>query len=175
MMHKNNSLLTSSLIATPLGTMIAVADDNGLYLLEFTDSKNIDYKLKLLKNKINPIIKQGSNSIIDLITRELHLYFAGTLKNFTTPLHFTGSQFQLHAWKFLTTVPYGKTCTYLQEAITMGDKKACRAVGHANSKNNLAIIVPCHRVIATSGKLCGYAGGLNRKEWLIKHEQRNML
>lgn len=171
--QKSPITLTSSLIETPLGTMIAIADENGLYLLDFTDRKKFDYKIEQLKAKVSPIIQEGRNAILDLIAHELNLYFAGTLQKFTTPLHLVGSPFQQNAWNFLITVPYGQTSTYAQEAITIGNQKACRAVAHANSKNNLAIIIPCHRIIASSGKLCGYAGGIDRKAWLIKHEQQN--
>ena len=171
---KHSITLTSSFIATPLGSMIAIADEKGLYFLDFTDRKKFDHKIEQLKAKVSSIIQEGRNPIIDLITQELNSYFAGTLQKFSTPLHLVGSPFQQNAWNFLTTVPYGHTSTYAQEAITIGNQKACRAVAHANSKNNLAIIIPCHRIIASSGKLCGYAGGIDRKAWLIKHEQQNL-
>jgi AraC family transcriptional regulator of adaptative response/methylated-DNA-[protein]-cysteine methyltransferase len=175
MIHEKSSpkTLISSHITTPLGTMIAVADENALYLLEFIDRKHFDRKMKQFITKINAHIVPGTNAVLKLITEELAAYFAGNLKSFTTPLCALGSPFQQTAWNFLQTVPYGQTRTYAQEAIMIGNKKASRAVAHANSNNTLAIIIPCHRIIASSGKLCGYAGGLDRKQWLINHEQQN--
>ena len=171
---KYKTSLLSSRIQTPLGDMIAIANQDGLYLLDFTDRKHLDHNIQSIL-KTNGIIQQGNNPILDLITEELKAYFAGNLKNFTTPIHFLGSEFQRNAWNFLTMVSYGMTRSYLQQAIGLGNEKACRAVAHANSKNILAIIVPCHRIIASNGKLCGYAGGVERKKWLICHEEQNQI
>lgn len=167
--------LLSSRIQTPLGDMIAIADKDGLYILDFTDRKHFERNIQRLIIKTNGIIEQGNNSILGLIVQELTAYFAGNLKNFTTPIHLSGSDFQRNAWDFLVTVSYGMTRTYLQQAAGIGNERACRAVAHANSKNTLAIIVPCHRIIASSGKLCGYAGGIERKKWLIRHEEQNQI
>jgi len=166
--------LTSCTIETPLGTMIAIADEHALYLLDFIDRKNAERQLGLILTKTNAIIVPGSNAVLDSITQELTDYFAGKLTSFTTPIQFTGSPFQHGAWNMLTTVPYGQTRTYLQEAVILGNKNACRAVARANSTNNLAIIVPCHRIIGSNGKLTGYAGGVDRKEWLINHEKQHI-
>lgn len=168
--HKAN--LLSSRIQTPLGEMIAIADKDGLYLLDFIERKHFERNIQRLIVKANATIQQGSNPILDLIAQELKAYFAGNLKNFTTPIHLLGSEFQRNAWRFLKTVSYGMTHTYLQQATALGNERACRAVAHANSKNTLAIIVPCHRIIASNGKLCGYAGGIDRKRWLLDHENQ---
>jgi AraC family transcriptional regulator of adaptative response/methylated-DNA-[protein]-cysteine methyltransferase len=172
--EKNNSYLTSSLIETTLGTMIAIADTQGLCFLDFIDRKQYDEKIALLMAEKNAPIVPGTNLIINLITQELNNYFAGTLHAFTTPIAPWGSHFQNKAWKALQEIPYGTTITYAKQAIMTGNEKATRAVAHANSNNTLSIIIPCHRVISSNGKLCGYAGGLNRKEWLIKHEKANL-
>lgn len=172
---KDKINLLSSRIQTPLGDMIAIADNDGLYILDFTDRKHFERNIERLIIKTNGIIKQGNNPILDLAFKELTAYFAGNLKKFTIPIHFSGSEFQRSAWGFLTAIPYGMTRTYLQQAIGVGNERACRAVAHANSKNTLAIIVPCHRIIASSGKLCGYAGGVERKKWLICHEEQNQI
>jgi AraC family transcriptional regulator of adaptative response/methylated-DNA-[protein]-cysteine methyltransferase len=174
MKHVKQITLTSSSIETPLGPMIAIADEHALHLLDFIDRKQGDHKIKQLIAYHNAIIVQGTNKILSLISSELGVYFAGTLKQFTTPITISGSEFQQKTWHTLTTIPYGQTCSYAQEAIAIGNKKAARAVALANSNNILAIIIPCHRVIGSSGKLCGYASGITRKQWLITHEQQNL-
>jgi len=163
-------LLNSCSIHTPLGTMIAIADENKLYLLDFIDSKYIQRHREQLHATIIP----GKNRILTLITTELNAYFAGNLKNFTTPVHFIGTDFQEKSWHALTTIAYGNTCSYAQEAIIVGNKNTHRAVANANSHNKLAIIVPCHRIIGVDGTLGGYASGIERKKWLLEHEKRNI-
>ena len=154
--------------------MIAIADDNNLHLLDFIDRKKYDSKIALFQAKKNAVITPGINSILTLISQELFAYFSGTLQHFTTPIYLSGSIFQNNAWQSLTTIPYGTTATYTQQALMVGNTKAYRAVAQANSNNTLAIIIPCHRVLGRNGKLCGYAGGIARKEWLINHEKKSV-
>ena len=174
MLTKKLLYLYSSYIETPLGQMIAIADENGLFMLAFTDQKNVDRKIEELKVRRGAEILSQTNPIIDSITKELKAYFDGTLQNFTTPYHLRGTSFQKNVWQILATIPYGKKYTYAEQAVSMGNKKAYRAVGSANGNNILAIILPCHRVIASNGKLAGYAAGLDRKQWLIDHEDRSI-
>lgn len=101
---------------------------------------------------------------------ELLEYFAGLRREFTVPLDLRGTQFELAAWAELLRVPYGATRTYGRQAAAMGRARAVRAVGRANGRNPVAIIVPCHRVIGAGGALTGYGGGLERKRWLLAHE-----
>lgn len=103
--------------------------------------------------------------------QELAEYFRGERMEFTVPYISTGTEFQGKVWSALTTVGYAETASYRDIAVKVGNDKAVRAVGNANSKNKLSIIVPCHRIIGSSGKLTGYAGTLSRKEWLLKHEK----
>lgn len=103
---------------------------------------------------------------------QLHEYFAGQRKQFQLPLQQSGTAFQQKVWDLLSQIPYGKTISYNDLAKQYGDVKAIRAVASANGKNNLAIIVPCHRVIGTNQSLTGYAGGLWRKKWLLEHEAK---
>ncbi|WP_139785560.1 methylated-DNA--[protein]-cysteine S-methyltransferase [Cytobacillus gottheilii] len=103
--------------------------------------------------------------------KQLDEYFKGERMDFSFPFAFAGTDFQKKVWNALTTIPYAKTGSYKQIAVAIGNEKAVRAVGMANSKNPISIAVPCHRIIGSSGKLTGYAGGLWRKEWLLKHEQ----
>ena len=110
-----------------------------------------------------PVIKQAVS--------ELQEYFEGRRREFTVPLHPQGTDFQLRVWQVLRTIPYGKTWSYKQVATAAGNPNASRAVGMANNRNPIAIIIPCHRVIGANGCLVGYAGGLDVKEKLLQIEQ----
>lgn len=105
---------------------------------------------------------------------QLKAYFEGRLVNFDLPLAGTGTSFQKTVWTALQTIPYGQTETYGQLAERIGNHKASRAVGLANGRNPIGIIVPCHRVIGANGSLTGYAGGIERKQWLLAHERAHM-
>jgi methylated-DNA-[protein]-cysteine S-methyltransferase len=103
---------------------------------------------------------------------QLIQYFNGERRQFDLPLHQPGTPFQQEVWNHLLTIPFGKTISYLDLAKMTGDSKATRAVANANGKNNIAIIIPCHRVIGSNRELTGYAGGLWRKKWLLEHEAK---
>ncbi len=105
-------------------------------------------------------------------TRQLREYFAGERRHFDLPLQMHGTDFQRRVWRELTQIPFGETWSYGQLAQRLDNPGACRAVGLANGKNPIAIIVPCHRVIGADGSLTGFGGGLPRKEWLLTHEGR---
>ncbi|MCD5968228.1 methylated-DNA--[protein]-cysteine S-methyltransferase [Riemerella anatipestifer] len=164
-------MLYSKNIDTPLGEMIAIADDNGIYLLEFTDKKYLDIELKKLCSTLNSNIREASNLHLETLEKELNLYFSQKLKEFSVPIQLLGTPFQKQVWQTLLKIPYGTTKSYLQQAIMMDSPKAVRAVANANSLNKIAIIVPCHRVIGSNGTLTGYAGGLWRKEKLLQLEK----
>ncbi|MEZ4621255.1 MAG: methylated-DNA--[protein]-cysteine S-methyltransferase [Caldilineaceae bacterium] len=117
-----------------------------------------------------PRHESTSTPILQQTVAELDAYFTGTLRNFTVPLHFTGTEFQRRVWQALLTVPYGEASSYQALANTLGNPKAVRAVGAANGQNPISIIAPCHRIIGSNGALIGYGGGLWRKEWLLRHE-----
>ena len=106
---------------------------------------------------------------------QLEEYFAGNRKQFDLPLAPKGTDFQKRVWKALTDIPYGEKRTYGEIAAAVGNPKAARAVGMANNKNPIGIIVPCHRVVGADGKLVGYAGGMEKKEWLLNLEQEKRL
>ena len=112
----------------------------------------------------------GENEFTRQAERELTEYFAGKRSHFEVPLHFPGTDFQVAVWQALQSIPFGTTYSYQQIAEQVGSPKAVRAVGAANGNNRIAIIIPCHRVIGKNGKLTGYGGGLERKEWLLRHE-----
>jgi methylated-DNA-[protein]-cysteine S-methyltransferase len=112
------------------------------------------------------------HKLLHACSRQLEEYFSGKRKQFTLPLNQDGTEFQTRVWELLTKIPYGKTISYNDLAKQYGDLKAIRAVASANGKNNIAIIVPCHRVIGSDHSLVGYAGGLWRKKWLLDHEAK---
>lgn len=151
-------------IKTPLGEMIAISDEDHLYLLAFIDQKGLLNKIK----KFSPIT--GITKPIDLIKNELKEYFLKNLLKFKTPYKILGTTFQKEAWQQLALIRYGETKSYAEQAKLMDKPKAFRAVANANSQNPLAIIIPCHRVILKNGGLSGYAGGVDKKAWLLRHE-----
>lgn len=168
-------LLKSSSLDTPLGPMLALADEHKLYLLEFADNCCLDKQIDAFAANINAVITPGITEPIISIEKELKAYFDGTLTVFKTSVHFSGSTFQQSVWKELQNTPYGQTRSYLSQATAIGNQKACRAVANANGANQIAIVIPCHRIINSSGKLGGYKAGLERKEWLLNHEKNHTL
>lgn len=152
-----------ALIKTPLGDMIAIADDNALVLLEFADRKTLARQMRpYLSNIID-----GENIPLSYIQQELALYFQGALKKFNTPIKFGGTPFQESVWKQLLAIPYGNTVSYSGLAQAIHKPTAFRAVAQAVGANRLAIIVPCHRIIQADKGLGGFAGGVHRKEKLL--------
>jgi AraC family transcriptional regulator of adaptative response/methylated-DNA-[protein]-cysteine methyltransferase len=166
-------MLKQSVIQTPQGPMIVLADEAGLYLLEFVGRKGLDPEIKRLHTRTKKTIIPGRTVITDLIERELQQYFVGTLQVFTTPIVFVGSPFQKLVWWELQRIPFGQTRSYKEMAIALCNPDAHRAVARANATNQFALVVPCHRVIATGGALGGYAAGIERKQWLLDHERQN--
>lgn len=167
-----NKVLKAAWLDTPLGPMLAIADDIQLYLLEFVDRRGLEHEVECLRQKTKSAIIPGHTSPIYSIEQELNSYFKGELKTFKTPLYLLGSLFQKRVWDELKQIPYGETRSYIGIANIIACPSACRAVAKANGSNQLAIIIPCHRVINLNGDLCGYAGGIARKKWLIEHEAR---
>lgn len=157
-------------IDTPLGSMLALASDRGLALLEFTDRRGLEREIERLRAREGAAIVPGDHPVLQRIHRELASYFAGKLRTFETPLDLKGTDFQKEVWQALLRIPIGETRSYAQQAQAIGRPEAVRAVARANGANQIAIVVPCHRVIGSNGELTGYAGGLPRKRWLIEHE-----
>lgn len=155
---------------SPHGTMLAVADEDALYMLEFTVRKNLDLQMRRLAKKTGRAILPGRTGITDQIKAELAAYFAGDLTGFETPVALLGTAFQTRTWEALRAIPCGQTRSYKDLADAVGNPKGFRAVANANANNRLAIIVPCHRVIASDGGLGGYAGGLDKKRALLDLE-----
>jgi AraC family transcriptional regulator of adaptative response/methylated-DNA-[protein]-cysteine methyltransferase len=151
--------------------MIAITSDTALYLLEFIDRPGLECEIELLGQKTKSVIISGRTDVINVLEKELQLYFSGELKEFKTPLFFLGSPFQHKVWQELQKIPYGQTRAYAELAEAVEKLSAFRAVAQANGKNKIALIVPCHRVINKNGNLGGYSGGINRKKWLIHLEK----
>jgi AraC family transcriptional regulator of adaptative response/methylated-DNA-[protein]-cysteine methyltransferase len=165
------SILKASWLDTKLGPMIAIASDSALYLLEFVDRRGLEREIERLRQKTKSAIIPGTTEPIRFIEKELASYFDGTLREFNTPLTLLGSPFQQQVWDELKKIPTGMTRTYLDIAKSVGRPTAFRAVAQANGANQLAIIIPCHRIINTNGEIGGYGGGVARKEWLINFEK----
>lgn len=175
---KNNFLAHESQVfysrqlETPLGAMIALSDDESLFLLEFADRRGLDGEIERFQGKNKATIVFRSSKVIDSIEAELKAYFDGTLSEFKTPLRPVGSPFQESVWAELVRIPYGETRSYAAQASAIGKASAFRAVANANGANPISLVIPCHRIINSNGKLGGYGGGLARKKWLLEHEQR---
>ena len=141
---------------SPIGTIEVKYSNKGIVSLYFVDNAEINYTIHTVNDSIN----------------QLEEYFSGERKAFDLDLDLHGTEFQKSVWKELLKIPFGETETYINVAIKLGNSRLLRAVGNANGKNPVSIIVPCHRVIGADGKLIGYGGGLWRKKWLLEHEQK---
>lgn len=166
------SKLYSMDIKTPVGIMRAVAYKDAICLLEFNDRPELENELTDLKKHFNAEVVEAENEPLLLLKSELKDYFAGKKHHFSVKTELIGTDFQKKVWESLTLIPFGETRTYKDQSVVLGDLKAIRAVASANGKNKLAIIIPCHRVIGSDGNLTGYAGGLERKRFLLNLERR---
>ena len=144
-------------IEVPIGVIKVTASHNALESIVFVDR----------------VKESSANKITNMVCQQLDEYFAGKRQEFDLPLDKQGTEFQESVWLALQEIPYAETCSYQQIAAKINRPKAMRAVGSANGKNPLAIVVPCHRVIASDGSLSGYEYGVDKKSWLLKHEQEN--
>ncbi len=145
-------------LSSPVGWLQITCRDNALISVIFKDEKGIE---------------NDSHPLLDKCIEQLDEYFSGSRREFELELDQPCTMFQSRVWALLQEIPYGKTISYNVLAKKYGDVKAIRACASANGKNNLAIIVPCHRVIGSDQSLVGYAGGLPRKKWLLAHEAKN--
>jgi AraC family transcriptional regulator of adaptative response/methylated-DNA-[protein]-cysteine methyltransferase len=166
-------LFHATWISSPLGPLLAVAGDKGVIMLDFIDKGGFDTAALRLKQKLrNCAIVAGEHKHLEMLKSQLGEYFAGTRREFTVPLDPHGTDFERSVWKYLCTIPFAETRTYGQQARSIGKPDSARAVGAANGRNDISILIPCHRVIGASGSLVGYGGGLQRKRWLLDHEKR---
>ncbi|MEO0997763.1 MAG: trifunctional transcriptional activator/DNA repair protein Ada/methylated-DNA--[protein]-cysteine S-methyltransferase [Pseudomonadota bacterium] len=167
---KAGSGLRADWIETPLGAMIAVAGPDALHLLEFFERPGLPNELKRLQAS-SGAIGVGRYPATEQIEAELGDYFNGIAVDFHTPTAQAGSEFARNVWRALRKIPLGETRSYGEIAAIVGRPAACRAVARANGANQIAIVVPCHRVIGADGSLTGYGGGRWRKQRLIEHER----
>jgi methylated-DNA-[protein]-cysteine S-methyltransferase len=147
-------------LPSPVGELTIGADDSGITAIAFPG------EIPAGDGAANP------NALIREAVRQLRAYFAGRLASFELPLNPAGTAFQKSVWQALLAVPHGATASYGEIATAIGKPRGARAVGLANGRNPIAIVVPCHRIIGRDGSLTGYGGGLDRKRWLLAHEQR---
>lgn len=142
---------------SPLGKIKIIGDVDAIKMVSFIDRE-----------------ERETEGVLPLTVRnckkQLKEYFEGKRKEFNVPLAPEGTDFQKEVWGTLMDIPFGITSTYAKQSVKLGDIKKIRAVGSANGKNPIAVIIPCHRVIGTDGSLTGYASGLDKKEWLLRHE-----
>lgn len=167
----SDALLRAEHISTPLGDMIAVCDKRALHMLEFADRKALPTEMQRLHKHAKGSIGIGRFATHDQIAAELKAYFAKTSDHFATPLALHGTPFTRDVWRTLQTIPAGETRSYSALAAEIGAPHATRAVARANGANQIAIVIPCHRVIGADGSLTGYGGGLWRKQQLIDLEK----
>jgi AraC family transcriptional regulator of adaptative response/methylated-DNA-[protein]-cysteine methyltransferase len=159
-------------IETPIGPMLAGASPTAVVLLDFAHRAMIGAQLAAVRRRIGST-READSPLLDRLEQQLAEYFAASRREFDLPLDVPGSQFQEHIWGELKRIPYGGTISYRELAERVGTPNAFRAVGRANGSNRVAIVIPCHRVIAADGRLGGYGGGLPAKEWLLELERRS--
>ncbi len=148
--------LYTTFLESPVGWLKITADEECLLSVEFKNSKSISSK------KLPQILVDTK--------KQLSEYFCGKRKIFQLKVQPAGTEFQKKIWELVQKVPFGKTVSYLEIAVQSGSEKNTRAVGLANGKNPIPVVIPCHRIIGSNGKLTGYAGGIEKKRWLLQHE-----
>lgn len=146
------------IVDSPIGPLTLISEGDALTAIRFGAESGIS--------------PNEQSEILDCAAQQLEEYFSGRRRAFSVSIRPSGTPFQLSVWQALAGIPYGETVCYADIAVSIGNPKACRAVGMANNRNPLPIIVPCHRVVGKDGKLVGYAGGLETKEWLLKLEKQ---
>jgi len=168
--YRDGECVLLSWLRSPLGPLVAGATSEGICLLEFTDRRMLEAQFTTVRKLFALPVVPGTNNHLEKLESEVASYFAGTLRDFSVPLIYPGTDFQKRVWTQLLAIPYGETRSYEELAIAVGDKKAVRAVGRANGLNRIGIVIPCHRVVNKSGALGGYGGGLRRKQFLLDLE-----
>jgi methylated-DNA-[protein]-cysteine S-methyltransferase len=158
--------LFSTVTDSPVGPLTIVASDDGVRAVLWPDDDP-------RRVRLDDVTDDPTHPVVAAAARQLEEYFAGTRTEFDVPIDPVGTDFQQAAWRALQTIPYGTTVTYWEQAERIGDRRKARAVGAANGRNPISIIVPCHRVVGAGGDLTGFAGGVGTKAWLLDHERRH--
>lgn len=161
--------LSMTTLDSPVGRLRLVAHDDGLLAILWPDEREgrVKFSSEPAPTRRHPVLEEAA--------RQLDEYFEGTRESFDLPLDPIGTEFQRAVWLALAEVPYGETSTYGKQAANIGRPTAVRAVGAANGRNPLSIVLPCHRIVGANGKLTGFAGGIETKRWLLDHEKNNRL
>jgi len=162
-----NDLLATTTVDSPIGRLTIVASDHGLRAVLWPDDDPV--RVRLADTRERP-----DHRVVQLAATQLAEYFAGDRRSFDVPLDVVGTDFQRSAWDALCTIDYGTTVSYGEQAARMGDRRKARAVGAANGRNPVSIVVPCHRVVGADGSLTGFAGGVETKAWLLAHERAHL-
>lgn len=168
---RKDAQLLADWIETPLGAMVAVACQHKLHLLEFADRKALPREVAKLQKRQPGGIGFGRPEVVDQAAEELGAYFTGRAARFDTPLAYHGTAFEADVWRALREIPVGQTRSYGALAQSLGRPGSSRAVARANGANQIAVMIPCHRVLGADGALTGYGGGLWRKQRLIEIER----
>ncbi len=158
------TLISTTVVESPVGPLTVAASDDGLRAILWSGDE--------FPVPLGDTVADDDHPVLVAARRQLEEYFDGDRTTFDLPLDPVGTPFQLEAWTALRTIPYGETVSYGEQAEQMGDKRKARAVGAANGRNPLPIVVPCHRVVGANGALTGFAGGVDTKAWLLAHEER---
>lgn len=169
--RQNGTRIVCAMIESPLGPLLAAANDAGICLLEYTDRRMLAKNLETLRQRFDGAVVPGEHPWLAQLRRELAGYFSGNRSEFTVPLASRGTPFQEKVWRELQRIPHGQTIAYDELARRIGQPTAQRAVARANGMNRICILIPCHRVIGKDGTLTGYGGGLWRKRLLLELEQ----
>jgi AraC family transcriptional regulator of adaptative response/methylated-DNA-[protein]-cysteine methyltransferase len=164
-----------TILESPLGPLLAGANDQGIVVLEYTDRRMLEHNLKSMRRRFSCGIVPGQHPLLEQLQGELEEYFQGSRRVFSVPLASRGTPFQDKVWHELRRIPYGKTISYDDLAFRIGQPTAQRAVARANGMNYVCILIPCHRVIGKDGSLTGYGGGLWRKRLLLELERTGAL
>lgn len=172
-MSTTHAPLFRTTMSSPIGRLTIVAADDAIVAIrwdtETPDAHNpVDRKLG--DEFVDVTAGRGEHAVLDRAVEQLGEYFDGKRVDFDLPLDPDGTEFQKRAWEALVRIPFGETISYGEQAVMLGDKNKSRAVGAANGKNPIPIVVPCHRVVGSNGQLTGFAGGLDVKAWLLDHE-----
>lgn len=155
--------LSTSTVDSPVGPLTLVGTDDALVAVLWPEERE-----GRVKFSSDP--EPGTNSVLDRTAIQLDEYFNGARRSFDLPLKLQGTEFQCQVWTALSDIPFAETSTYGKQAAAIGRPRSVRAVGSANGRNPLSIVLPCHRVVGANGKLAGFAGGLDTKRWLLDHE-----
>lgn len=165
--HRKQYAMTTTLLsqtmASPVGELVLVGSDAGLRAVLWPTER--DGRVTFAEP-----IEEGKHRVLNTAAEQLGEYISGERSDFTVDLELVGTDFQVAVWRALCTIPYGETRSYGELASDLDRPGAARAVGAATGRNPVSIIVPCHRLVGTSGKLTGFAGGLDAKRWLLEHE-----